>query len=140
MKWLTLTFAAVLVGIIGLANTGALRGQLAFLHELPLGDKIGHFVLIGTMALLLNLCLRAATVRVAGLPVLKGSLIVAAIAAVEELSQIFVRSRSFSWSDLLADLLGIAVIGSLAVLWFRRSDVSRPRDAGTGSPPETARP
>jgi VanZ family protein len=53
-----------------------------------------------------------------------GSLIVLVIVTIEEISQIFIRGRTFSWNDLVADLLGIVIFGELGGLivkrWFFR--------------------
>jgi VanZ family protein len=72
------------------------------------------------MAFFLNVALSA---RRAG-PVLLGSLLVLVIFTAEEISQLFIRGRHFDWSDLAADVLGIAVADWLARAALRPS----PRD------------
>lgn len=102
MKGLALGFAAFLLVIVGLADQGALPELLKRIHDLPGGDKLGHFGLMGTMALLADLAFRG---RWRGLPA--GSVTVLVIVTLEELSQLWFPQRSFSLSDLAADYAGI---------------------------------
>ena len=75
----------------------------------------------------MNLILRAAEIRLLRITLLKGSAIVMIIVTVEEISQLFFRSRSFDLGDLAADLLGIWTCGWLArkyLAWKRMKPIS----------------
>lgn len=115
---LTAIFALLLLGIVAIANSGsATRELLGIVRSIPGGDKTVHFVLAGTMALLLNLTWQARCWRIGPLPLLKGSAVIAVVATLEEYSQLWVRRRSFDYVDLAYDYLGILVLGQLAAVW-----------------------
>jgi polysaccharide biosynthesis protein VpsQ len=116
IKIITIVYILILAGIIFLADFRGTQYLLNFVGNIPYGDKIGHFGLMGIFSLLINLVLRARTVQVWKLRYLLGSLIVAAIVTLEEFSQQFVRGRTFDWSDLIFDYLGIFVFGEMARL------------------------
>ena len=123
VKTLTIVFVVFLVGIVIVANLGLGPVVFAFLRYIPGGDKTGHFVLMGMLSLLVNLSLGAKRVSVAGLPLLKGSLIVVAGVTLEELSQLLLKHRSFDLPDLAMDFLGIVAFGVLADHLVRRRRV-----------------
>jgi VanZ family protein len=103
------------------ANRGAMPGALARLYAFPGGDKVGHFVLMGTLALLVNLSLSARRVRIGSRRLLLGSLVVAIVITLEEATQILLAHRSADVLDLVCSYLGIWVAGYLAVRLTRRS-------------------
>ena len=121
MKNVSLAFAASLLLIVLLANTGSLPAWMVALKSFPGGDKAGHFILMGSMALLLNITLRQRRFRLAGCSFLLGSMIVAVVVTAEEFSQIWLPQRSFDLGDLLADYLGIVVLGG----WVSQMPVFR---------------
>ena len=97
----TIAFAFGLVGVVALANSGSATPVLLdIVHNIPGRDKTVHFFLMGTMALLLNLCWRVNSWKIGSIPVLKGSVVVAVLVTIEEISQTFVPVRSFSIEDL----------------------------------------
>lgn len=116
---LAVLYAASLGGLIAAADRGSL--DFSWLVRLPAADKVGHFVLIGLLSYLANLECGNARLRWGRMTLLKGSLLVGAFVAVEEISQLWLPHRSFELADLLADLAGIWVFGRLA------SAPSRPR-------------
>lgn len=120
IKILTVIYIFILAGIVVLADFRGTRYLLDFVGDIPFGDKIGHFCLMGIFSLLVNLALQAKTIRVLNLNYLLGSLIVAAIVTTEEFSQIFVRGRSFDLGDLAMDFAGIFLFGEFARLLCRR--------------------
>jgi VanZ family protein len=124
MKILTALFVIVLILIVIAANLGLAPSLFAFLTHIPYGDKVGHFVLMGTLSLLVNLSLRADRVQIGPLVPLKGSLIVLAIVTVEEFSQLFLRFRGFSLIDLGFDYAGILACGKLAAFAVNEQDDS----------------
>ena len=114
MKWITVAFAAFLLLVIGMANTGTLSPYVVWLHEVPAGDKVGHFILMGLLSFLVNFSLRARRWRLGPFEVLAGSVIVIAIVSAEEFLQSFIPRRNASWGDLAADYLGILIMGWIA--------------------------
>lgn len=106
-KGIAATFALFIGTIIVLANLGQLGFVGRFLHKLPYGDKWGHFLLFGMMALLLNVALRYRIWRVGGWSLQVGSLLVIAFAWIEELSQLAFPNRTCDLTDALADLFGV---------------------------------
>ena len=113
-KIVLVAFVAFLVALVALADSGHGQQFFQLARKIPAGDKLGHFLLFGTLSFLVNLILRAAVIRLWRITLLKGSAIVASIVTVEECSQVFFRSRSFDLGDLAADLLGIWACGWLA--------------------------
>lgn len=119
--WLTGLFVLTMALILLWANRGAMPGALARLYAFPGGDKVGHFVLMGTLALLVNLSLSARRVRIGSRRLLLGSLVVAIVITLEEATQILLAHRSADVLDLVCSYLGIWVAGYLAVRLTRRS-------------------
>lgn len=114
IKIITVIYIFILAGIIVLADARQTRHLLSFAGNLPLGDKIGHFCLTGMCSLLVNLALNARTLQFWKLNYSPGSFIVAAVVTAEELSQIFVRGRTFDAGDLIFDYAGIFIFGEMA--------------------------
>ena len=120
MKILLVVYIFILAVIIFLADRRGTRYLLNFVGNIPYGDKLGHFLLMGGFSFLLNLVLNARTFRIWKFSYLLGSLIVLVIVTIEELSQMFVAGRTFDWSDLVFDFLGIFIFGELARYICRR--------------------
>ena len=97
--------------VILTADTHHARGFFAWVNSLSLGDKAGHFVLMGGLAFLLNFALRW---RVIFSPVQLGGVIVAVFVVAEEFSQKWIPWRTFDYFDLLADFAGITTANALA--------------------------
>ncbi|MEK7723980.1 MAG: VanZ family protein [Acidobacteriota bacterium] len=116
VKILTVCYILILAGIIFIANRRSTAYILGFVGSIPFGDKLGHFFLMGILSFLVNLILDARDFGFGKIRYLLGSLIVAVIVTIEEFSQLFIRGRSFDWTDLVADFLGILVFGELARL------------------------
>jgi VanZ family protein len=102
-------YVLLVVGIITLANVGGTEQVFAVVRLVPYGDKLGHFVLIGLLALLADLALGRRDVTVGTMKVPLGPAIVSVLVVLEELSQIALPTRSFDLLDLTADALGIAL-------------------------------
>ncbi len=122
LKWITIGFGLFILAIIWLAN-GKSR-LLAFAYEIPLGDKIGHFILIGTLALLINLTWPKEGLRIGRWPVFTGTLLLLPLVLLEEISQLWFPARTFSLFDLLFDVAGMLVLGE----WLCRRLLSLKRE------------
>jgi VanZ family protein len=115
MKWLTILFIVFIIVVIVLANNGKL-GSMHFIYDFPNGDKVGHFILFGILAFLLDLTAFQALPyadrkRVA---VMIG-LILALLIGLEEFSQKFIPERTSSLFDLLASYIGVFFFSWLAL-------------------------
>ena len=135
-RWLPLLtsgFALFLVLLVGLANSGRATSELlGIVRAVPGGDKTIHFLLTGTMALLLNLSWRARCWRLGPLPIQQGSVVVAVLCTLEEFSQLYMRIRAFDLEDLAYDYAGIVVLGQIGVWihgWAARASAPKPEDA-----------
>ena len=110
LRWAVAVAWVLMCGlIIYLADRGLLRPIYKFTGVDPGSDKIGHFVLLGALAGLLNLALGLRTVRWLGL---------------EEISQHWLPARSFDLLDLVGDYAGIFFFGWCAkrvAAWRDRS-------------------
>jgi len=89
------------------ANTGRELMFFQMLEYIPMGDKLAHVVLIGTLAFLLNLLLGGKTFTVRGVQILLGSCIVFGFITIEEFTQMYIPTRNFDWMDLMANYIGI---------------------------------
>jgi hypothetical protein len=119
-------FALVFVAVIIMANTGTL-GPLDQVYDVRYGDKAGHFVMLGMLALLTDLALfrlapRRGTIEV----VFIVGAALAALIALEELSQLWVPRRNPDPFDLLASWAGI-VAGSLVAATIATRPLRRSR-------------
>ncbi len=123
IKILGAIYIFVLAGIIILADVRETQFLFQGIRKFPLGDKIGHFLLMGMFSLVVNLVLSARTIRIWKLNCLLGSLIVLVIVTVEEISQIYIRGRTFDAGDLAADAAGIIIFGEIARLIYSRQTV-----------------
>ncbi len=107
------SFFAFLVMIIYQADTAHYNFAFKMMGKIPYGDKIGHIVLYGMMAFLLNYGFRGKK----WLKLSVGSLIVFIFAFLEEISQAYFPSRSFDLADVLADVIGI-VLFTILFQWY----------------------
>jgi VanZ family protein len=114
MKWFAIAFAMLLVTIVILADRNSLPPLLRLIKELPFGDKVGHFMLMGMMSFLTNLALKAKELQLGKFRILQGTLLVIIPVTLEEMSQVFFPSRTLDLMDLTADYLGIFGFGQLA--------------------------
>ncbi|MBX7234460.1 MAG: VanZ family protein [Caldilineales bacterium] len=114
---IALAFLAFVGFIIFSADTGTMPAVIHRLYAFPHGDKAGHFVLMGVLALALNLALSTRRVSMAGRKILLGSLLALLLVTIEELSQAFFRTRTLSLLDLSFSYVGILgaslLIGSI---------------------------
>ena len=114
---LTGSFILFLAAVITWANRGTMPRLLVLLYAFPAGDKVGHFLLMGILALLVNMGLGARRLPLGRRRVLVGSLVVAVIITLEEASQLFLPNRTFSLSDLAMGYLGI-LVSRYPLLWI----------------------
>ncbi len=103
------------LGIVAISITASVNpGAFVFMRMLPLGDKIGHFLLFGSVAFVVTAALPPSTPR------FLGGAFVAGIVILDEVYQHFVPTRSFSLVDLAASLLGVIVFSVAGALTIRQ--------------------
>lgn len=106
-----LLFVGYLLGLSGVIAAAYLDLLPKGLVSFPYYDTVGHFILFGLAAFLLELAIKEQKVRVplpgSGSWIISAAfLIVGSIASVEELAQLLSQHRRFEWLDLLANLAG----------------------------------
>jgi VanZ family protein len=114
-QWLALSYTAFILFVIYIANTGS--PWLTLLHNIPYADKLGHFVLMGGLTLVINLAVHCHQFRLGRYHVLTASVVLAILITLEEVSQLFIATRHFDLFDLSADYLGILFFSWLALRW-----------------------
>ncbi len=120
----TLLFGLFVLAIILLADSGQLPGVLRFLHQIPFGDTVGHFVLFGMLSWLVNhTALRCFPRRSPRWVIAFTCLALACVSGLEEASQVLIPVRQASFLDMLANLAGIAFFGWVAGRHLWRSRV-----------------
>ena len=111
MKWAALGVLCSFGVMVWDANRGALPETLALVFAFPGGDKLGHFLIAATLTYFLNRAFSGKRMCFKSKRFLLGSALTALIITLEEISQIFITSRSYSWLDLASDYLGIVLTG-----------------------------
>ncbi len=124
MKYLTAIYILFILLIIYMADSGLGEPFFALVRRIPAGDKIGHFFLMGMLSFLVNISMSASKIRVFSFDILKGSLIIWVLVTLEEISQVFLQSRSFSFIDLACDYCGIFCFGKIAAFYPKHKAVS----------------
>ena len=120
--WSTVAFAVSLLVVVAGLGEGFLYPYLQPIRHVPGGDKTLHFLLLGSLALLLNVTWGGVRSEWGPFVFLRGSAVTTVVATLEEFSQHFIALRAFSVDDLLYDYLGIVVLGQLggAIGWWLR--------------------
>ncbi len=115
-------FALLLVALVVIANEGLAGPIFGRFYDFPNGDKVAHFLLMGTLSFLVSLGFSSGRISIFSLRPLKSCLIISAVVALEELSQSFFPGRSASILDLSASLAGVFLLGELgAFMKYRYS-------------------
>lgn len=122
IKWLTILFILFMLAIILLADLGAIPAPIKMIYRFPNGDRVGHFVLYGILTFLVNSAFPR-WVRIGRMNMFYGSAIIAALATLEEVSQLFLPNRTFDLIDLTFTLLGVVCADWLVRLLRRQRPV-----------------
>lgn len=117
---LALSFLAFIFWIIIQADLGQSIAMGKLVRQLPYGDKMGHFLLYGMLAFLVNLALKNRKFPILGHQVLLGGLLVLVFALLEECTQLALSTRDFELWDMFCDLVGIVLFSWLALLYGLR--------------------
>ncbi len=100
-------FFILIAWIIYEADKGIDNPLIKLGEKIPLGDKIGHFMIYGLLALLLNFTLSNHKLTIRRVTVYTSIVIVLSFAILEEITQIAFASRTFDLIDILFDVLGV---------------------------------
>lgn len=111
-------FVIGIILVIVLADQVELPRWLTAIYAFPNGDKVGHFLLMGAAAFLINMALSDRSFHLGRVSVPYGPLIFAVLVAAEEFSQQFFPNRTASWEDLVMSFLGILILGVLPSRWL----------------------
>lgn len=115
MRYFAALFLAFIIGLIVLADADLLPDFINAIYDFPNGDKVGHFVLYGLLNFFITRAfLSSLPTRRGGWVTLSVGLILALFVALEEFSQKYFASRTFSLLDLTASFLGIVIGGWVA--------------------------
>jgi VanZ family protein len=119
MKRWAVLFGLLVLGLILAADFGLL-GPARRLHAIPLADKIGHFLLFGSLNLFVVWATQQSHPGWGKVRTAAGcSLLLLAAAGFEELSQLYIGGRTFSALDFAASAAGIVTFGLVAAVWPR---------------------
>ena len=119
-------FTFFLLSVVGLKNLDQADGFFAFFGQVPYHDKIGHFLLMGILG---GLAVAALAPRIPGSRVRATGMVLAVVAlliTLEEISQAWVSSRTFSLADLGCSLAGAVVFGLIASHFLSNPDTRDP--------------
>lgn len=129
-KILAVLFFVFVLVVIYWASSGRMPIFLQRLYRFPGGDKLAHFLLVGCLALLVNLALGRRMLTVGRRRFLTGSVLVAAFISLEEVSQFAFPLRTLDVWDWAAGMAGILLAGRLTgYISFWRTSVRRPPQA-----------
>lgn len=92
-----------------MANTGQDTVFFYFTRQVPLGDKVSHFLLFGILTLLCNCSWPQKHLQLCKQRIPIGTLLIVIFVTLEECSQYFLPNRTFDLYDYAASLLGIAL-------------------------------
>ena len=113
-------FFFFILWIIYLANTGTGSIFFDFVNTIPFGDKLGHFLLFGSLTFIGIIALKFRFFYLVNIKIYYGVAFVSAFVICEEFSQTFISSRTFDLMDLASDLLGVIVASNIAHLTKKR--------------------
>lgn len=109
-------FFGFILWVIYLANSGGRSLLFDFVGSLRYGDKLGHLCLFGALTLAVVAATKFRSFSLGRLHLYYGVVVVSLFVFVEEVSQVFIATRTFDLIDLVADIVGIVMAASVACL------------------------
>jgi VanZ family protein len=110
----TAMFTFFIGWVIYMADTGQESIFFDLVKITPYGDKIGHFLLFGLLALGTNIVFKLRGIRHGNITILYGAIVIFCVVVIEELSQKFIPGRTFDLIDIIASLAGIIVFSLIS--------------------------
>lgn len=127
MRYITpFAFFAFICRMIYDADSKTPNILIQYASQIPFGDKFGHIILYGLLAFLLNYALNFKKVRRLGFELQVGALLVLAFAFLEEGTQFFLPTRTFSLADALCNVIGVVLFSYLGLFLKSVSQRFRP--------------
>ena len=117
-------FVLFFVTISVIADRGEGVRWWGFIGHIPQGDKLGHMVLVGTMAFLCNLAILPRSRPWLPRFITLTTLVLLVLLSLDEVVQAFISTRTCDIFDWLADLMGLALGQTVATV----SGISSRRD------------
>ncbi|MFH0780993.1 MAG: VanZ family protein [Pseudomonadota bacterium] len=103
----TAIFAFFIGWVVYMADTGQKSIFFDLVKMIPFGDKIGHFLLFGFLALGANIVFKLRGMRIGNINLFYGAIVIFVVVVIEEVSQKFMPGRTFDINDIMASLAGI---------------------------------
>ncbi len=119
---LFIAFFLFIIGVITAANRGALGNTFALVNRIPYFDKVGHFVLMGILAFLAIIALAPKIPGSTKSATMKVVTVLISLIALEEASQYFIPSRTFSPMDFFCGLTGVLFATWAALLFIKSKE------------------
>ncbi len=120
MRWMpALMLFGLLAWVILQADLGKPNYFIQLGASVPYGDKIGHLVLFGGLALLLIFATRARQLVLGPVRLYLGVVLTLGFALLEEGSQLLFPARSFELLDILADILGVTLAALVTKAFYQ---------------------
>ena len=118
LRSFSVLYILVLTAIVIGADIGFLNPVSIWLHRVPFGDKLCHFVFVGMLSFLLSASFSVHLKQKRKRFVVFSTIItLVVLTSLEEMSQTMLVYRSFSRLDMLANISGTCLFGSLALLF-----------------------
>ena len=121
--YLGVIFFIFILWVIYMADTGQHSLFFDLVKSIPYGDKLGHLVLFGFLTLGANVGTKFKIIKIFGLRLFLGAVLVSLFVVGEELSQYFVPSRTLDVIDLFADFIGVLTF--VAISLYMKSNIDR---------------
>jgi VanZ family protein len=125
MTRLALGYAVGIFVFLLLADFGRLNPVISVLAGYRHLDKVVHFFLYGSFALVVNLALASWPNWSFARAITTGSMIVLIASTVDEFSNLLVPQRDWSLVDLAANYLGIVILGVLPCVCYAAQSMMR---------------
>lgn len=119
------SFSALVLFISISASLGWGRPYFSYLRNVPMGDKMMHFILFGLLSFFCNLAFPSKQTNISKYQLLPISILLIVIVSIDEFSQIWLVRRSFDLRDLFCNYLGIFVFQKLATYVLQRRTNNR---------------
>jgi len=118
---LLLGFSIGLVAVILLRNYSAGSSFFRLFVSIPHYDRLGHFFLMGMLAFLAVITVTPLFPNRPLKSTIVTLIVVLTLIALEEYSQLYIPTRTFSLKDLACDLLGVACFGTIGHFWVLKT-------------------
>jgi len=120
-----ISFTSFLAVVIFLRNNNLANSFFSLFAVVPYYDKISHFVLMGILAFLavMSISPLLSYSRTKSTLIVLGTVLT--LVAIEEYSQLFIATRTFSLADFVCDFFGVAIFGSIGHLSIDKRQESK---------------